>query len=130
MDPNATKEARMEALGRAKTHNLDIATITRETVRLILEEAFAVSQYAIDPDLSMRSPADNFFIQTIPALSSEQPDISSFATSLSERDVYLIRAIEWLTFVPETAEDALIKSNDVLRYFLGQSGAISPLSHS
>jgi nuclear pore complex protein Nup107 len=42
MDPNATKEARMEALARAKTHNLDVAAIARETVRLILEEAFAV----------------------------------------------------------------------------------------
>lgn len=43
MDPSATKEARLEALNRAKQHNLDIASIARETVRLTLEEAFAVS---------------------------------------------------------------------------------------
>lgn len=43
MDPNATREARVEALSRAKTHNLDVASIARETVRLTLEEAFAVS---------------------------------------------------------------------------------------
>jgi hypothetical protein len=45
MDPNATKEARVEALQRAKSHNLDVALIARETVRLTLEEAFAVSWY-------------------------------------------------------------------------------------
>lgn len=43
MDPAATKEARVEALSRAKTHNLDVAAIALETVRLTLEEAFAVS---------------------------------------------------------------------------------------
>jgi hypothetical protein len=58
-------------------------------------------------------------------LSSEQPDITSFATGLSERDVQLIRAIEWLTFVPDAARDALVKSNDVARYFLGTSDALS-----
>lgn len=43
MDPAATKEARLEALNRAKQHNLEVASIARETVRLTLEEAFAVS---------------------------------------------------------------------------------------
>jgi hypothetical protein len=43
MDPNATRAQKMEALGRARTHNLDVTVIARETVRLILEEAFAVS---------------------------------------------------------------------------------------
>jgi uracil-DNA glycosylase len=38
----------MEALARAKTHNLDVAAIARETVRLILEEAFAVSRPSTD----------------------------------------------------------------------------------
>lgn len=43
MDPNATKEARREALLRARQHNLDVAAIAKETVRMILENAFAVS---------------------------------------------------------------------------------------
>ena len=59
--------------------------------------------------------------QTIPALSSDQPDIASFAPGLSERDVYLIRSIEWLNMMPETMHDALVKSNDVARYFLCES---------
>ncbi|KAL7418442.1 Nucleoporin nup84 [Cryptotrichosporon argae] len=107
MKPNATKEERRDALLRAKQHHLDVATIAKETVRMILQEAFA----------------------TIPALTPGVPDISSFATGLSERDVYLIRSIEWLTFVPETADEALVKSNDVARYFLalGQAGAVLAL---
>lgn len=44
MDHTAAKDMRIEALSRAKTHNLDVAAIARETVRLTLEEAFAVCQ--------------------------------------------------------------------------------------
>ncbi|ORY33501.1 putative nuclear pore complex protein [Naematelia encephala] len=106
MDPNASREARMEALNRAKTHNLDVATIAIETVRLTLQEAFAM----------------------IPALSLQQPDITSFASGISERDVHLIRAIEWLTMVPETLDEALIKSNDVCRYFLALGKANAALN--
>lgn len=43
MDPNTTKEARREALLRARQHNLDVSVIAKETVRMILENAFAVS---------------------------------------------------------------------------------------
>jgi nuclear pore complex protein Nup107 len=43
MDANATKETRREALLRARQHNLDVAVIAKETVRMILENAFAVS---------------------------------------------------------------------------------------
>ena len=107
MDSQATKEARAEALQRAKKNNLDVAVIAKETVRMILEGVFA----------------------NIPALSSEQPDPANFATGLDERDVYLIRSIEWLTMVPETADEALIQSNAVARYFLaqGQAGAAQAL---
>jgi nuclear pore complex protein Nup107 len=107
MDPSASKEARAEALARARQHNLNVATIASETVRLILEEAFA----------------------TIPALSTSQPDVTSFTTGLSDRDVYLIRSIEWLTMMPETMEEALVKSNAIARYFLalGQAGAAQAL---
>lgn len=30
----------------------------------------------------------------------------------------LIRSIEWLTILPETAEDALVRSCQLVRYFL------------
>lgn len=98
MDPNATRQQRQEALLRAKQYNLDVAVIAKETVRLILEDAFAV----------------------IPSLSTDQPDITSFSASLTDRDVQLIRSIEWLTMVPETLAEALVRSNDVARYFLGE----------
>ena len=42
MDPTATKEAKSEALQRAKQNNLDVATIAIETVRMILEDVFSV----------------------------------------------------------------------------------------
>ena len=44
MDPEASKDMRTEALIRAKQHNLDTGVIAKETVRLILEEAFAVKE--------------------------------------------------------------------------------------
>ncbi|WWC71980.1 uncharacterized protein I206_105939 [Kwoniella pini CBS 10737] len=110
MDPNATKQQRMEALSRAKTHNLDVATIAKETVRMILSEAF----------------------DDIPSLSSTEPDIVSLSVGLSERDVHLIRSIEWLTMTPETLGEALIKANDIARYFLalGQANAAQSLIQS
>lgn len=45
MDPNATREARREALMRARQHNLDVASIAKETVRMVLEQAFLVSWF-------------------------------------------------------------------------------------
>ncbi|WVR00241.1 hypothetical protein IAU59_007383 [Kwoniella sp. CBS 9459] len=107
MDPNATREQRMEALSRAKQHNLDVAIIAKETVRMILSEAF----------------------EDIPALSTSDPDITAISVGLSERDVQLIRSIEWLTMMPETLDEALIKANDVARYFLalGQANAAQSL---
>lgn len=59
--------------------------------------------------------------QSVPSLQSSQPDVTTFSTSLNDRDVYLIRAIEWLTMVPETLPEALARSNDVARYFLGRT---------
>lgn len=43
MDHNASRDARADALGRARQHNLDVAAIAKETVRMILSEAFEVS---------------------------------------------------------------------------------------
>jgi len=56
MDPNATRDMRTEALSRAKQHNLDVTVIAKETVRLILEEAFSerlqvAPPSSADPDL-------------------------------------------------------------------------------
>jgi hypothetical protein len=74
MDHSATKAARTEALSRAKTHNLDVAAIARETVRLTLEEAFAVSHLGNIPQvhklirfrLSQRCHANNPILPCLP----------------------------------------------------------------
>lgn len=42
MHPDATKEERAEALSRAKAHDLNVAAIAQEVVRLTISEAFAV----------------------------------------------------------------------------------------
>jgi nuclear pore complex protein Nup107 len=52
MDPNTTKEARREALLRARQHNLDVGVIAKETVRIILENAFAVCPSLQASDIS------------------------------------------------------------------------------
>ena len=123
MDPNATREQKAEALNRAKQHNLDIAAIVTQTVRMILEEAFAVSS-----TLRVEWPRLTF-VQSIPSLMGDQPDPTHLRTGLDERDVHLIRSIEWLTMVSETADEALVQSNAVARYFLGGLGGFcSPLS--
>ncbi|WVN84934.1 uncharacterized protein L203_100071 [Cryptococcus depauperatus CBS 7841] len=107
MDPSASKEARSEALLRAKKHNLDTSLIARETVRLSLEEVLAGT----------------------PKQLSAEPDIIPTTIGLTDRDVQLIRSVEWLTFLPETIEDALIRTNQLIRHFLckGQCNAAQSL---
>lgn len=122
MDPSATREARREALMRARQHNLDVGVIAKETVRMVLEQAFLVSSFRF----RFLVIADG---KDIPSLSHHQPDVASLAVGLDERDVFLIRSVEWLTFLPETADEALVKSNAVARYFLalGQAAAAQNL---
>ncbi|KAE8539556.1 hypothetical protein D1P53_004658 [Cryptococcus gattii VGV] len=107
MDPSASRDSRSEALLRAKKHNLDVALIARETVRLCLEEIIA-------------GPLTRLFAE---------PDIVPISIGLTEHDVMLIRSIEWLTILPETAEDALVRSCQLVRYFLskGQANAAQSL---
>jgi nuclear pore complex protein Nup107 len=110
MDPNATAQQKQDALMLAKQHSLDVATIAKLTVSHILKHEF----------------------ETIPALSTDQPDITAFSARLDERDVRLIRSLEWLTFVPETRGEALVRANDITRYFLalGKANAAHALLRS
>lgn len=43
MDPDASFDQKKQALLRAQQHHLDVAAIAKETVRMILDEAFSVS---------------------------------------------------------------------------------------
>lgn len=61
----------------------------------------------------------------MPPLDADEPDIVLSSLDLSDRDISLIRSIEWLTMTDETYDQALIASNALARYFLGGS----PASH-
>jgi nuclear pore complex protein Nup107 len=106
MSPSATAEQKQEALLRAKQYSLDVSTIAKLTVSEILKLEF----------------------ESIPALAPGQPDITSFSAHLDERDVRLIRSLEWLTVVRETYDEALVRSNDVARYFLALGKANAALA--
>jgi nuclear pore complex protein Nup107 len=43
MDSSVSRDTKRDALHRARQHDLDVAVIAKETVRMILEAAFAVS---------------------------------------------------------------------------------------
>jgi len=121
MDPEASKEMKAEALSRAKQHNLDIAAIARETVRLILEAAFVSAQRYPPSPILIEPQAED-------VLDTSLPDVDIFAIGLSEEDVYLIRSIEWLSLVPDTKYDALERANEIIRHFLGELGCTEPLT--
>lgn len=110
MDGNASIEDRRTALLRAKDYGLDVGTIATETVRMVLHAAF----------------------EAAPSLTPGQPDITSVRVQVSAADWGLIRALEWLTMVPEVLPEALRRANDVARYFLalGQANAAGALLHS
>lgn len=110
MDPSATREAKKAALLRAKDYGLDVGIIATETVRMVLHAAF----------------------EAAPSLTPGQPDITNVRVQVSQGDWSLIRALEWLTMVPETLPEALGRANDVARYFLalGQANAAGALLHS
>jgi hypothetical protein len=56
MDPTATLQTKVEALNKARQHNLDVAVIVRETVRMILQSTFAVGQKDETPLMSRPFP--------------------------------------------------------------------------
>ena len=47
------------------------------------------------------------------------PSVLSLESPLSEWEWYLIRSIEWTTFMEETYTEALEQANATFRYFLG-----------
>lgn len=91
MDTNAPLAERRHALLQAQPHDLDPAIVARCTVAAEL--------------------ADN-----IPALGADvQRD---WDASLNETERRLVYAIDWLTFLPETYADAIVRANELLRVFM------------
>lgn len=110
MPPTASLQEKRTALLRARDYGLDVAAIATITVRMILHAAFDAA----------------------PSLAPGQPDITDARVGISADDEALIRALEWLTIVPETLPEALARANEVARYFLatGQAHAAGALLHS
>ncbi|CEH16901.1 Nuclear pore complex, rNup107 component (sc Nup84) [Ceraceosorus bombacis] len=96
MPITATEEERRAALARASENDLDVAAVARMTVAMIFDELIPMMPSGLDPEQ--------------PLLPLEAP--------LSEEEICLIRAIDWLTYDESTSEDVILQSNLLLRLFL------------
>lgn len=84
---------------------------------------------AANNHLDMPSIARRVTEVTVEGISTELPDFSAAKASFgmnalvsssqaSEKEVDLIRSVEWLTFDPTTYPEALVHANALIRYFL------------
>lgn len=84
---------------------------------------------AANNGLDMASIARRVTEVTVEGISIELPDFSAAKASFgldalvsssqaSEKEVDLIRSVEWLTFDPSTYPEALVHANALIRYFL------------
>ncbi|KAM0786333.1 hypothetical protein ACM66B_001806 [Microbotryomycetes sp. NB124-2] len=92
--PDSDKQSRKVALLQAHEHGLDLAKIACRTVELILSD-----------------------------LQEDLPDLDAFGpldahARVDERQLELIRSLEWLTFDSSTYADALQQANALARHFL------------
>ncbi|THH10924.1 hypothetical protein EW145_g992 [Phellinidium pouzarii] len=90
-------EERRAALLRADKHNLDIVRVAQVTAEKTLERAF----------------------EALPRMRVALPTVTARETPLSDMEWFLIRSIEWTTFMEQTYRDALEQANAIFRYFLG-----------
>lgn len=97
--PDSDVSSRHAALRKCLDHNLSLPAIARRTVTLILSSAIS-------------SPP------TLPNSARAQA-IDAYAR-VDERQLELIRSLEWLTAEKETYLDALGEANALTRYFLGK----------
>ncbi|KXN92482.1 hypothetical protein AN958_07429 [Leucoagaricus sp. SymC.cos] len=89
------------ALTRAKDHGLDMERVAVTTAERTIEKAFEI----------------------LPALKGPLPSLISLPPAESEEEHFLLRSIEWTTFLDTTYDTALEQANVILRYFLA-SGRI------
>lgn len=89
-------------------------------------------QAAASNGLDMNSIARRVTEVTVEGISTELPDFSAAEASFgldalvassqaSEKEVDLIRSVEWLTFDVSTYPEALVHANALIRYFLCES---------
>ena len=90
MDPGAPLEERRQALLQAHSH-------------------------ALDPAVVARCAAGAMFAELLPVVEEDAGAIHAWDAALSAAEYRLVRALDWLTFVPETYAEAILQANALLR---------------
>ncbi|KAF9469517.1 nuclear pore protein 84/107 [Collybia nuda] len=91
-----TSERRL-ALTRARDHGLDMDRVAIATAERTIEKAF----------------------ELLPLLRGPLPSIIAMQSQPTDAELFLLRSIEWTTFMDTTYDTALEQANVILRYFLG-----------
>ncbi|CAA7264467.1 unnamed protein product [Cyclocybe aegerita] len=94
---SANYDERRLALTRASEHGLDVERVAVAAAERTIEKAFLVLGQLQDP----------------------LPSIIAFQPPANESETFLLRSIEWTTFMESTYNVALEQATVILRYFLG-----------
>ncbi|KAI5120989.1 hypothetical protein M0805_000450 [Coniferiporia weirii] len=97
LDLSTDLEERRAALLRAEKHELDMVRVAQVAAEKTIEKAF----------------------EALPRMKVALPVVVARETPLSDMEWFLIRSIEWTTFMEQTYRDALEQANAIFRYFLG-----------
>lgn len=115
LEPQSAEESYAHFL---KSLNLDMPTADRRSALLRAQE------HALDLAAVARLVVQSVFTETVDALESRQSwmvdPISALSQELSVPEARLIWAVDWLTFDPSTAADAIFQSNALMRKFLSR----------
>ncbi|CAO1613277.1 unnamed protein product [Sympodiomycopsis kandeliae] len=99
LDTSATE--RQAALLRAQEHALDMPAVAR----LVVQSIFAESVDALETTI----------------MTSMMDPVAALSQDLTETEARLIWAVDWLTYDPSTAGDAIFQANALTRAFLSRS---------
>lgn len=104
-DEHTDRLRRHEALHAAASNGLDMASIAKRVTEVTVE------------DISVELPDFSA------AQASFGLDALVSSSQASDKEVDLIRSVEWLTFDPSTHPEALVHANALIRYFLSKPAA-------
>ncbi|KAE8229767.1 hypothetical protein CF326_g5257 [Tilletia indica] len=111
MGLNTNAEARSRALFRASEYQLSLGAVARRTVYLIFAELLPRVLSRLDlarSDLgTLRWDGDG-----------EGSALAGGGSLVSQDEEHLLHALEWLTFAEETYGNAVLRCNQLIRYFL------------
>ncbi|KAF9530797.1 nuclear pore complex protein [Crepidotus variabilis] len=94
---SADYNERQLALTRANEHGLNVERVAIVTAERTIEKSFSI----------------------LPTLNEPLPSIINLQPPASEAETFLLRSIEWTTYMDSTYEVALEQATVILRYFLG-----------